>query len=182
MDCSSPGSSVHGILQTRTLRWVAIPFSRGSSRARDRTCVSCTAGGLIATEPQGSLTECRGSTQAEPSQGQVGVTETVSGLCRGARVGAPGNPETPLEDRCLRGCCAGRAGAPTGGAAERSTPTWSVCLKNSVWVAALFDTGSTSSAEEQSDCVCVRACTCRQRLSGGSPSQTTQGCFSFEGI
>ena len=28
-DCSPPGSSVHGILQTRTLEWVAIPFSRG---------------------------------------------------------------------------------------------------------------------------------------------------------
>ena len=28
MDCSPPGSSVHGILQARTLEWVAIPFSR----------------------------------------------------------------------------------------------------------------------------------------------------------
>ena len=40
MDCSLPGSSVHGILQARILEWVAIPFSRGSSRPRDRTCVS----------------------------------------------------------------------------------------------------------------------------------------------
>ena len=31
MDCSPPGSSVHGILQARILGWVAIPFSRGSS-------------------------------------------------------------------------------------------------------------------------------------------------------
>ena len=30
-DCSPPGSSVHGILQSRILEWVAIPFSRGSS-------------------------------------------------------------------------------------------------------------------------------------------------------
>ena len=30
MDCSLPSSSVHGILQTRTLEWVAVPFSRGS--------------------------------------------------------------------------------------------------------------------------------------------------------
>ena len=30
MDCSPPGSSDHGILQARTLDWVAIPFSRGS--------------------------------------------------------------------------------------------------------------------------------------------------------
>ena len=32
MDCSPPGSSVPGILQARTLEWVAIPFSRGSDR------------------------------------------------------------------------------------------------------------------------------------------------------
>ena len=31
MDCSLPGSSVHGILQTRVLEWVAISFFRGSS-------------------------------------------------------------------------------------------------------------------------------------------------------
>ena len=31
MDCSLPGSSVHGILQARILEWIAIPFSRGSS-------------------------------------------------------------------------------------------------------------------------------------------------------
>ena len=37
MDCSSPGSFVHGILQARILEWVAIPFSRGSSRLRDKT-------------------------------------------------------------------------------------------------------------------------------------------------
>ena len=35
MDCSPPGSSVHGILQARILEWVAISYSRGSSRARD---------------------------------------------------------------------------------------------------------------------------------------------------
>ena len=32
MDCSPPGSSVHGILQARILEWVAISSSRGSSR------------------------------------------------------------------------------------------------------------------------------------------------------
>ena len=35
MDCSLPGSSVRGILQARILEWVAIAFSRGSSRPRD---------------------------------------------------------------------------------------------------------------------------------------------------
>ena len=37
MNCSPPGSSVHGILQARILEWVAIPFSRGSSQTRDWT-------------------------------------------------------------------------------------------------------------------------------------------------
>ena len=45
MDYSPPGSSVHGILQARILGWVAISFSRESSRPRDRTHVSCIAGG-----------------------------------------------------------------------------------------------------------------------------------------
>ena len=52
-DCSSPGSSVHGILQARILDWVAISFSRGSSRSRDRTCGFCIAGGIFITEASG---------------------------------------------------------------------------------------------------------------------------------
>ena len=36
MDCSLPGSSVHGISQARKLEWVAISFSRGSSRPRNQ--------------------------------------------------------------------------------------------------------------------------------------------------
>ena len=44
MDCSPPGSSVHGIFQVRILEWVAISFSRGSSQPRDWTWVSCIAG------------------------------------------------------------------------------------------------------------------------------------------
>ena len=44
MDCSLPGSSLHGILQARVLEWVAISFSRGSSRPRDQTQVSHIAG------------------------------------------------------------------------------------------------------------------------------------------
>ena len=41
MDCNSPGSSVHGILQASILEWVAVSSSRGSSRHRDETPVSC---------------------------------------------------------------------------------------------------------------------------------------------
>ena len=44
MDCSLPGSSVHGILQARILEWVAISFSRISSQPRDWTWVSRIAG------------------------------------------------------------------------------------------------------------------------------------------
>ena len=44
VDCSLPGSSVHGILQVRILEWVAISFSRGASQLRDWTWVSCIAG------------------------------------------------------------------------------------------------------------------------------------------
>ena len=41
MNCSLPGSSVHGILQARILEWVAISFTRWSSQPRDWTWVSC---------------------------------------------------------------------------------------------------------------------------------------------
>ena len=44
MDCSQPGSSVHGILQARILEWVAIPFFTVSLWPRGWTQVSCTAG------------------------------------------------------------------------------------------------------------------------------------------
>ena len=40
INCSPPGSSVHGILQARILEWVAMPSSRGSSQPREWTCVS----------------------------------------------------------------------------------------------------------------------------------------------
>ena len=40
MDCSPPGSFVHGMFQARILEWAATPSSRGSSRPRDRTSVS----------------------------------------------------------------------------------------------------------------------------------------------
>ena len=44
VDCSPPGSSIHGIIQARILEWVAIFFSRGFSWPRDRTKVSCITG------------------------------------------------------------------------------------------------------------------------------------------
>ena len=44
MDCSLPGSSVHGFFQARILKWTAISFTRGSSWPRNWTWVSCIAG------------------------------------------------------------------------------------------------------------------------------------------
>ena len=53
VNCSPPGSPVHGISQARILEWAAISFSRGSSWSRDQTqvsCTSCIADGFFATE------------------------------------------------------------------------------------------------------------------------------------
>ena len=52
MDCSRPGSSVHGIVQARILEWVAMAFTRGSSWPRDWTCISksvALTGGFFTT-------------------------------------------------------------------------------------------------------------------------------------
>ena len=54
MGCSPPCSSIHGIFQARVLEWVAISFSRGSSRPRDRTWVSCIGGRCFSLSHQGS--------------------------------------------------------------------------------------------------------------------------------
>ena len=47
IDCSMPGSSVSGISQARILEWVAISSSRGFSRLRDRTHISCIASPVL---------------------------------------------------------------------------------------------------------------------------------------
>ena len=44
IDCSLPGSSVHGIFQARVLEWLVFSFSRGSAQPRSQTRVSCIAG------------------------------------------------------------------------------------------------------------------------------------------
>ena len=51
MNCSPPGSSVHGILPARPLEWVAMPSSRGSPQPRDWRQVSHTAGGFCSNIP-----------------------------------------------------------------------------------------------------------------------------------
>ena len=57
MDCSLPGSSVHGISQTRITEWVAMAFSWGSSQPRDvLTHISYIPGGFFTAEPPGKPT------------------------------------------------------------------------------------------------------------------------------
>ena len=51
MGCSPPGSSVHGILQARILEWVAISFSRGSSRPRDQIRSPALQADTLISEP-----------------------------------------------------------------------------------------------------------------------------------
>ena len=61
MDPSPPGSSVHGILQARKLKWIAIPFSKESSLPRGGTQVSYIAGEFFViwtTKRIPGLTEC----------------------------------------------------------------------------------------------------------------------------
>ena len=58
MDCSLPGSSVHGIFQAIVLEWIAVSFSRGSPRFRAGTQISCIAGGFFTTESPGKSSQC----------------------------------------------------------------------------------------------------------------------------
>ena len=57
IDCSPPGSSVHGILLARILEWVAVPSFRGTSWPRSRNCVchiSCTGRRILYLHHLGS--------------------------------------------------------------------------------------------------------------------------------
>ena len=62
MDCSLPGSSVHVIFRARALEWVAISFSRESSRPRDRTQVSSIADRHFTVWTTKEAPICRGAT------------------------------------------------------------------------------------------------------------------------
>ena len=53
MDCGPPGSSVQGILQARTLKWVAISFSRGFSQPRNQPGSPALQADSLPTEPLG---------------------------------------------------------------------------------------------------------------------------------
>ena len=72
LDCSPTGSSVRGISQARILVWVAIPFSRGSSRPKDGTQVSC----LLHWQVNSLPLETPGKRAASPSE-VLNIQETL---------------------------------------------------------------------------------------------------------
>ena len=67
--CNCMNYTVHGILQARILKWVAIPFSRGSSQPRDRTWVSPLQADSLPTEPPG-----------KPKNTRVGSLSLLQGI------------------------------------------------------------------------------------------------------
>ena len=87
MNCSLPGSSVHGIFQAIILEWVTIPFSRGSSQPRDRTQVSCIAGRFFTTEFPGKPASthcdqpCPKRLSCYPPPPEIHTFTTTSGWC-----------------------------------------------------------------------------------------------------
>ena len=90
-DCSPPSSSVCGILQPRVLEWVAISLSRGSSRPRDRNCVSyvsCIAG-FLTTEPLGKL--YKNQTDIRSQIPEVKVSQLCLTVCDPMDCSQPGS-------------------------------------------------------------------------------------------
>ena len=75
---SPPGSSVHGVFQARVLEWVAVPFSRGSSRPRDWTWVSCIAGKFFTIWAIRETDKCRCDRCAFPLKNK---NKTKTWLC-----------------------------------------------------------------------------------------------------
>ena len=113
MDCSLPNSSVHGISQARILEWVDVSFSRGSSRLRDRTPVSCT-GSWILSVPRKTTSQqsCQFLVLMTPNQGRV-----FDGCCLHLQVRQSANSDLGWEESLTRFliwssqlCCVGAGG------------------------------------------------------------------------
>ena len=73
MACNPPGLSVHGLLQTRILEWVAMPSSRGFSWPRDGTQVFCLAGGSFTTSTTWEAHAFYIRNQAEAQRLRLGI-------------------------------------------------------------------------------------------------------------
>ena len=91
MDCSLPGSSVHGSSQARIMEWVVISFSRESSWPRDRTQVFCLAGKFFFFF---FTTEWPGKPKKKT------ITLLISGLCINYK-GIFSNVHVPCRLSCL---------------------------------------------------------------------------------
>ena len=89
MDCSPPCSSDHGILQERIPGWIAISFSRESSRPTDRTHILCIADGFFTTGPPG---------KPQASPGVCFVIQLCLTLCDPMTVA----PQVPLSTGILQ--------------------------------------------------------------------------------
>ena len=73
MDCSLPGSSVHGTLQPRILEWVAISFSRDLPHTGIEPMSPALAGRFFTTEPPGKPDEWLGITLCSMARGGLGA-------------------------------------------------------------------------------------------------------------
>ena len=80
MDCSPSGFSVHGALQVRTLDWVAMPSSRGSSQPRVQTQVSCTAGAFFTIWAIGLPYQCCWSICSKSRNSKLQLSFAASSL------------------------------------------------------------------------------------------------------
>ena len=79
MNCSLPGSSVHGIFQAIVLEWIAISFSRGSSQPRDQTQVSRTV--------DRRFTDCVDHNKLWKILKETGIPDHLTGLLRSLYAG-----------------------------------------------------------------------------------------------
>ena len=74
IDCSLPGSSIHGLFQAIVLEWIAISFSRGSSQPRARTRVSCIVDRLFTIWATGEVPGERFGTTEVVAKSGLGVS------------------------------------------------------------------------------------------------------------
>ena len=99
MDCTPPGSSVHGILQARILECVAMPSSRGSSQTRDQNLLRLTSPAMA-----GRFFSTSAPWEALPRHHhcyKFGFSSGSQGLCQDSTcsVGYPGDlPRNPPFD------------------------------------------------------------------------------------
>ena len=87
IDGSPPGSPIPGILQAKTLEWVALPFFRGSSQPRGQTCVSCISRRFFTTAPLGKPAKQIKSPDNKTAPTISGINHKTDGaLCKASRV------------------------------------------------------------------------------------------------